>query len=169
MPGPRRRLARVRTLVSELPDARAILQRIDEVDSELDHLARGLVPDAAHRPLGDSLRSLAANGPLPVQVALHGPIDELPERIRALVYFVTAESLTNAVRHSAAQGATVAVRLGGTLRIEVRDDGVGGATISVGHGLQNLADRVTLAGGTLLVDSPAGGPTRVVANLLLPK
>ena len=81
---------------------------------------------------------------------------------------MTAECLTNAARHSAAERATVAVRVGSTLRVEVGDDGVGGADLEGGQGLQNLADRVTLAGGTLAVDSPPGGPTRVMAEIPLP-
>ncbi len=167
--GPRRRLARVRTLLNHPAVPTSIVAYLDEVDGELDRLARGLLPDAvAHRPLGLALRALAANGPLPVDLTIEGPLGELLEPLRALVYFVTAETLTNIARHSAARHATVAVRVGTTLRIEVGDDGVGGATVAAGHGLQNLADRVTLAGGALTVDSPTGGPTHLVATVPLP-
>lgn len=52
---------------------------------------------------------------------------------------------------------------GERLQVEVRDDGIGAATARDGHGLQGLADRVTLSGGTFVVDSPPGGPTSLVA------
>ena len=55
----------------------------------------------------------------------------------------------------------------GRLQVEVIDDGVGGAEPLAGHGLQGLADRVTLAGGRLTVTSPVGGPTAVVADVPL--
>jgi signal transduction histidine kinase len=59
------------------------------------------------------------------------------------------------------------VRGGDRLRVEVRDDGVGGASAVAGRGLQGLADRVTLAGGYLTVLSPVGGPTTVMAEVPL--
>ncbi len=168
--GPRRRLARVRALLDDGPPETPILERLDQADLELDRLARGLLPDAvAHRPLREALRALVDNGPLPVDLILEGPVDELPEQNRALVYFVTAEILTNAVRHSSAGQATLAVRVGSSLLLEFADNGVGGATVAPGHGLQNLADRITLAGGTFVVESPEGGPTSLTAKIPLPE
>ena len=92
-------------------------------------------------------------------------MDDLPERTRARVYFVTAECLTNAARHSPAAAAEVTVRAGSTPRMEIHDDGDGGADLSRGRGLQGLSDRVTLAGGRLTVRSPPGGSTLVMAEL----
>lgn len=167
--GPRRRLARVRTLLAPGADGgprSPILERLDQVDGELDRLGRGLLPDmVAHGPLGEALRLLASDLPLSCAVTVDGPIDDLPEPTRALVYFVTAECLTNAARYSRAAATEVTVRFGSTLRVEVRDDGVGGARLTPGRGLQGLSDRVTLAGGTLTVASPPGGPTLVMAEL----
>jgi signal transduction histidine kinase len=87
------------------------------------------------------------------------------EQTKALVYFVAAECLTNIARHSGATKATVTVALDDTVRIEIADNGHGGATTTEGRGLQGLADRVTLAGGEFTIDSPPGGPTRIAAEL----
>ena len=79
---------------------------------------------------------------------------------------MVAESLTNVAKHSRATGCRVAVGPAGeVLRVEVLDDGEGGAHVSKGHGLAGLADRVHAAGGTFEVNSPAGGPTTIRADL----
>jgi signal transduction histidine kinase len=54
---------------------------------------------------------------------------------------------------------------GGRIRIEIEDDGVGGADPARGTGLRGLADRVEALGGTLHVDSPVGGGTRIAAEI----
>jgi signal transduction histidine kinase len=78
-----------------------------------------------------------------------------------------AEALTNVVKHSQAEhaGVRAAVR-DGVLKVEVRDDGVGGADPE-GHGLQGLADRAAALGGRLEIESSAGGGTRLTATLPL--
>jgi signal transduction histidine kinase len=82
---------------------------------------------------------------------------------------VVAEALTNVAKHSGAQHATVAVRIeDGGLRIDVCDDGVGGAH-SDGSGLVGLRDRVVTLGGIVELDSPAGGGTRVAVTMPLPR
>jgi signal transduction histidine kinase len=57
--------------------------------------------------------------------------------------------------------------VGGTLRVEIADDGVGGADAARGSGLRGLEDRVAAIGGRFTVDSPraGGGGTRIVAEL----
>jgi signal transduction histidine kinase len=54
----------------------------------------------------------------------------------------------------------------GVLRVEIDDDGIGGAD-PTGHGLVGMADRVTTLGGRLEIESPAGGGTRVRATVPL--
>ena len=51
------------------------------------------------------------------------------------------------------------------LRVVIADDGIGGADLSRSSGLRGLADRVEALGGSLAVQSPPGGGTRVVAEL----
>ena len=52
----------------------------------------------------------------------------------------------------------------GTLRVIVRDNGVGGAHIAPESGLAGLRDRLDALDATLTIDSPAGGGTTVRAD-----
>ena len=91
--------------------------------------------------------------------------ERLPAEIEANAYFIVAEVLTNIVKHAGASHAAVRVFVDdGALRVEVRDDGVGGADPE-GHGLLGLRDRATALGGRLHVESPAGGGTLLAATL----
>ncbi len=82
-------------------------------------------------------------------------------------YFVVAEALANARKH--AQATRISVRAweaaGDRLVVEVLDDGIGGADPELGSGLAGLRKRVAAIDGTLVVTSPAGGPTTVRAEL----
>jgi signal transduction histidine kinase len=130
---------------------------------ELRDLARGIHPPVlADRGLEAAIAALADGTPLRVRVTA-----SLPERPAAAVetaaYFVVAESLANAAKHADATAVDIAIgRVGATLIVEIRDDGVGGADAS-GSGLTGLARRVQALDGTLDVSSPAGGPTRIRA------
>jgi signal transduction histidine kinase len=89
----------------------------------------------------------------------------LPATIEATAYFVISEALTNVAEHADATGATVlAQAANGTLRVEVRDDGVGGARLD-GAGLAGPADRLAALNGRLRVESPPGGGTLVAADI----
>ena len=102
---------------------------------------------------------------LPVRVDV--PDDRLPAEIEASAYFIAAEALTNVVKHSQSERAEVRAFVEhGTLHLEVRDDGIGGADPH-GHGLVGLGDRVTALGGRLEIESPPGGGTLLVARLPL--
>ena len=94
----------------------------------------------------------------------------LPERLPALVettaYFVASEALANATKHAHANIVTVrSVIEGAELVVEIKDDGVGGATFHDGGGLQGLADRVAAVHGQFQVYSPAGDGTRMTARI----
>ena len=81
-------------------------------------------------------------------------------------YYVVSEALTNATRHARASVAEVDAGVsGGTLRVCVRDDGVGGADPLGGSGLVGLKDRIEALGGTFSVHSPAGGGTTMSCEL----
>jgi signal transduction histidine kinase len=104
--------------------------------------------------------------PVPVEVAI--PADRLPAPIEATAYFVVAEALTNVAKHAGAASAAVAARVeDGTLRVEVRDDGVGGARPN-GSGLQGLCDRLAALDGRLRIESPVDGGTLVAAAIPIP-
>ncbi|MYW46077.1 sensor histidine kinase, partial [Streptomyces sp. SID161] len=86
--------------------------------------------------------------------------------IEGIAYFTVSELLQNVSKHSGARGAAVDVwRTEDRLMVQVTDDGVGGAEAARGSGLAGLASRLDAVDGILLVDSPAGGPTRVIAEL----
>jgi signal transduction histidine kinase len=133
---------------------------------ELRELAHGLHPAVLSQGgLGIAVETLAARSPVPVRldVALHG---RLPEPVEIAGYFVISEALTNVAKHAQASAVIVALaRTDETLVVEVRDNGVGGATADLGSGLRGLTDRVEALGGQLSVRSPAGRGTRVRAEI----
>jgi signal transduction histidine kinase len=112
------------------------------------------------------LQELTSGLGLPViTTTLTGPVAELPSEARALAYFFCAECLTNVVHHARASSATLTVDCSDGLMIEVGDNGRGGASLAAGRGLQGLADRVRAAGGSIQIDSPVGGPTKIRATI----
>jgi PAS domain S-box-containing protein len=150
-------------------EARLLLEQAsDELARALDELrelARGIHPAVlTDRGLAAALETLVARAPVPV--ALDPPSRRLPVPIEAAAYYVVAEALTNAVKHARAGGIDVTVSVpNGSVVVEVSDDGVGGADPRGGSGLSGLADRVAALDGSLRVESPAGGGTRVVAEI----
>jgi PAS domain S-box-containing protein len=141
---------------------------IDELAAALDEireLARGLHPAVlSERGLGAALEALVIRLPLPVTLAAL-PDRRLPEPVEAAAFYVVAEALANVHKH--AEAAHVAVRAaidGEHLDVSVADDGAGGADAD-GHGLRGLADRVEAFGGSLTVDSPTRGGTRLRARI----
>jgi signal transduction histidine kinase len=133
---------------------------------ELRELARGIHPAIlSDHGLVAAVQALAARSPLPVEVAA-STIGTLPEAVEATAYFVVAEALTNVAKYAGATAATVHLgRDDEWLRIEVADDGCGGAEVGAGSGLRGLGDRVQALGGTLDVASPPGGGTVVTAAI----
>ncbi|MFF1272490.1 sensor histidine kinase [Streptomyces marokkonensis] len=91
--------------------------------------------------------------------------EELPQPVETAAYFVVSESVTNAAKHSRATAVSVRVVLRGrVLAVQVRDNGEGGAD-PAGSGLSGLRSRTAALDGVLRVDSPAGGPTTITAEL----
>jgi len=135
---------------------------------ELRELARGIHPAVlSDRGLGPALEALATRAPVPVEVT-GAPEEPLPPAVEACAYFVTAEALTNVAKYAHAREATVQLSVEDErLRLEVSDDGVGGADLDGGTGLRGLRDRVDALEGRFEVDSPLGGGTTVTAELPL--
>ena len=93
-------------------------------------------------------------------------VERVPAGVEATAYFVISEALTNVIKHAHAGRTSVTARVEhGQLRVEVRDDGVGGALGAHGTGLEGLEDRVAALDGLLVLDSPPGEGTRVCALL----
>ncbi|MFI0409135.1 sensor histidine kinase [Actinomadura sp. 3N508] len=134
--------------------------------TELRELVRGIHP----RVLTDfglpaAVAELADRSPLPVAVELDLP-GRQPAAVESAAYFVVAEALTNAAKHARASRVEITATLTGQLlRIEIHDDGTGGADPAKGSGLTGLADRVDALDGTLTLTSPRGGPTTVRLEL----
>jgi len=136
-----------------------------EAITELRDLAHGIHPPALAEGLGAALAALSARSDFPVDLVL-----DLPERpsaaIEVIAYFCAAELLTNSAKHSGARHVTLeATHRPGLVRLQVSDDGTGGARIEAGRGLAGLADRVKTVDGRLHVASPVGGPTVVTIEL----
>jgi GAF domain-containing protein len=133
---------------------------------ELRELSRGIHPAIlSDAGLDDALKALARRSAIPVDldVSFQGRYDPTLE---ATVYYVVAESITNAVKH--AQASSVAVHgglRGEAIELEIEDNGVGGADPRRGTGLIGLKDRVDTLGGTISFASPAGAGTKIRLRL----
>jgi PAS domain S-box-containing protein len=134
--------------------------------AELRELAHGLHPAVlSDRGLDRALSSLADHAP--VRVELRAELSErLAMPIEAAAYFTVAEALTNVAKYAHAGRAWIEVDQGeGCLRVEVGDDGIGGAEVKPGSGLQGLRDRIAAVNGTLTIDSEPGAGTILRARL----
>ncbi len=133
---------------------------------ELRELARGIHPAIlTEAGLGPAITALAERSPVPARVQSL-PDRRLPSAVEATAYFVVSEGLANVAKHASATNVSiVASTTPTTLRIEVSDDGVGGADAINGSGIRGLQDRVAAIGGTLTTESPAGQGTLIVAEI----
>jgi len=153
---------------STLAEAAAMTR---ETLEELRALSRGIAPPVlADRGLAAALAAVAARSPVPVELAVGLPAGQrLAPVVENSAYFLVSEALANVAKHSEATLASVTVvREQGRLRVVVSDDGRGGAVLAPGHGLAGLADRLFAVDGVLTVESPRGGPTRLIGDLPCP-
>ncbi|RRS01799.1 sensor histidine kinase [Glycomyces terrestris] len=141
-------------------------QTCSDVLVEIRHLVRGIHPPVlADRGLSGALQAMALDHPLPVSV-VDRLGEKLPAPLEAAAYFATNEVLANITKHAGAtQVQVVVTHEGGLVRIEVRDDGCGGAAVVPGGGLDGVARRLAAFDGTFDLDSPEGGPTAVTMTL----
>ncbi|HEX2808076.1 MAG TPA: histidine kinase, partial [Kineosporiaceae bacterium] len=133
---------------------------------EMRQVARGIHPPVlTDRGLDAALSALAARSPVPVTMRVALTQRPAPT-IEAIAYFSVSEALTNVAKHSGARSAQVEVgETDGALQVVVSDDGRGGADPSRGTGLSGLRQRLSAVDGTLSVDSPPGGGTRLTMRL----
>jgi signal transduction histidine kinase len=146
--------------------ATTLRERIDAAAADLRELVHGVMPaPLIERGLEAATQDLVDRMPLPTDLEL-GVSGALPEHVASTAYFVVAEALANAVKHSGANSLSVRVgRDGDAVVVEVADDGIGGVVLGPGLGLRSLVDRVDALGGSLRIDSRPGQGTRVVAEL----
>jgi len=130
--------------------------------TELRELVQGINPPVLNeRGLVDAVRAFALDSPLETGVSADDEI-RLDPPIESALYFGTAELVTNAAKHAQATRAQITIVRSDTgIVIEVEDDGRGGAGVRAGGGLDGLRRRLAVFDGTVEVDSPVGGPTRV--------
>ena len=150
-------------LKTALGDAASELK---EALSELRELAQGLHPEILTRSgLAAAVRAAVRRAPVPTEV-IEAPEERFSPDVEAAAYYVVSEALANAGKHASATLARVSIRRSDSgLRVEVADDGVGGADVANGSGLTGLTDRVAALGGTLSVTSPLGAGTMITAEL----
>jgi len=181
--GPQQRLVRLqmelaaaeRQLDTDPAKARDLLteamEQSKEALEELRALSRGFAPPLLlDRGLMAALESAADRSPIPVKIVdeLRGVV--LSQEIERNAYFVASEALANVAKHAEATEATIRIWTDDepSLSVAVFDNGHGGAVAEPGHGLAGLEERLLGLGGSLSVDSPAGGPTTVLAHVPLP-
>lgn len=151
-------------------------EQAEEALAELRHVVRGIHPPIlTDRGLTGAVRALAASSGLEVEVSVTGLGDgpdtggpRAPAAVEAAAYFVVAEALTNAAKHSGAARASVALtRQPAGLRVLARDEGRGGAEAGErgGSGLTGMRRRVAALDGTVRLTSPEGGPTVIEVEL----
>jgi signal transduction histidine kinase len=166
----------LRAAEADLPpdkaELRAELARVasglSDAVEELREISRGIHPAILSQGgLGPALRTLARRSRVAVELDAHIDL-RLPERVEVAAYYVASEALTNAAKH--ANASVVRVKLSeenGTLRLSIRDDGIGGLDPGRGSGLVGLQDRVEALGGKITIDSTPGNGTSLVATLPL--
>ncbi|MFJ5675675.1 sensor histidine kinase [Streptomyces sp. NPDC093097] len=158
----------------ELPDDSGALAKLlqeahegaEEAMTELRDVIRTMYPPIlADRGLQGAVSAVAAGAGIPSEVEL-GELGRLPAAVEAAAYFIVAETLTNAAKHSGATRVTVRLtRQDAALLVEVADDGLGGVDETLGSGVIGIRRRAAALDGTVLVSSPPGGPTTVTVEL----
>ncbi|MBM7492507.1 signal transduction histidine kinase [Micromonospora luteifusca] len=164
-------LAKEKLSEGAAPEARALVETAHRdaktAITDLRDLARGIHPPMLDSGLEAALSTLVARGTVPVELRVE--VSDRPSpAVETIVYYCVAELLTNVAKHATARRATVDLRQhDGLLRVQVGDDGGGGARIGSaarglpGGGLVGLHDRTRTVDGTMRIDSPPGGPTLV--------
>ena len=135
---------------------------------QLRSIGRGLHPAILEdRALDAALSAVVADAPIPIRVQIS--TRPLSEEIAATAYYVANEAVANILKHSRARVASIRLlddpTVPGAVRLEIHDDGRGGADLGTGTGLAGMRARVEGADGTFTIDSPPGGPTTIVAVL----
>jgi signal transduction histidine kinase len=172
---------RLVALALQLREAQAdVPPQLDQLNAELDRVAiglsstlnelrefaRGIHPAGlAREGLAPALKTLARRSSIRVKLDMRTQA-RFPEHVEVAAYYVISEALANAAKHAKASGVQVQVdAAGGVLRLDVRDDGVGGADPGRGSGLIGLRDRVEATGGTFRVESRHGEGTHLLIEL----
>ncbi len=141
---------------------------LDKTLEDLREISRGIHPAILSRGgLAPALKTLARRSAVPVELDV-SVNKRLPDQVEVAAYYIVSEALTNTVKHADASVARVVIGTSaGSLRLSIRDNGMGGADPARGSGLIGLKDRVESVGGTFRVESPAGAGTSLFVDLPL--
>ena len=143
-----------------------IAEQVTDVFNQVREISRGIHPAIlSEQGLTLALKALARRSAVPVELDLRTG-RRLPDHVEVAAYYAVSEALANAVKH--ARASIVHVELDApdaTLRLSIRDDGIGGADPAQGSGLTGLRDRIEAVGGTLDVSSPADGGTTLLIEI----
>jgi signal transduction histidine kinase len=162
--------------VAAPPEARELARRLDgvieglgAVIDELREICRGIHPPAlVQAGLRPALKTLARRSAVPVRLDVR-IAGRMPEQIEVAAYYAVAEALANTAKHAQASVVDVTVDdADNMLRVQVCDDGSGGANPATGSGLVGLRDRVEALGGQVWLTSPVGAGTTLRAAIPLP-
>jgi signal transduction histidine kinase len=162
--------ARDRMESGEIDGARDLLVHTHEeskvILKELRDLVRGIHPAVlSDRGLDAAISAIAGRSSIPVEVDVD-LVNRLPDEVEGTAYFFVVEALANIAKHSHASEAHVSIsRNGNWLRVEIRDNGLGGADPSRGTGLAGLRDRIEALDGRMRVESRNGGGTRLMVEI----
>ncbi len=171
------------SLALELRAAQAAIPaEFDQHRAELSHVIDGLTgvldglreialgihpPMLAEGGLEPALKTLARRSPIPVELDVRTE-GRLPEPVEVAAYYVVSEALTNAAKYARASVVHVDLQASErSLRVAVRDDGLGGVDPARGSGLLGLKDRAEAIGGTISLSSPHGAGTSLQVELPL--
>jgi signal transduction histidine kinase len=164
-------LAAIRTASKDgLRELRAILNVLRHADEPADPTSPA--PGLARL---DALAEGVRQAGLPVTVTVTSRPRPLPAVIDLAAFRIVQEALTNSIRHAGPADATVAVRYGEDLQIEIADTGRGATVRSEqkdfssesGHGLRGMRERAAAAGGTIEIGPGPAGGFRVTARFPL--
>jgi signal transduction histidine kinase len=155
---------------------------VDDIDQTIREIRRSIfsLQETANSPYslrGDILRAISdASVPLGYEptVRMEGPLDSVvPSDVHLDLIATLREALSNVVRHARAFGVQVTVavdRRATRLELVVHDDGIGlPATVGQRSGLANMAQRALRWAGECVIDTPAGGGTRMTWFVPLPR
>jgi signal transduction histidine kinase len=148
-------------------EAEKLHRELGQAAVDLRDVVHRIMPAALiERGLRAALEDLVDRTPMRTSLSVLAPAERLPDYLEGLAYFVVAEALTNALKHSHGDHIAVSVTMDAeTIRLSVQDNGLGGALVNEGLGLRAMQDRLDALGGTLQVgDGPTGG-THLVAVL----
>ena len=143
-----------------------IAGQVTEVLDQVREISRGIHPAIlSEAGLTRALKALARRSAVPVELDLRAG-RRLPDQVEVATYYAVSEALANVAKHARASAVHVELDTPGTtVRLAIRDDGIGGADPARGSGLTGLRDRIEAVGGTFDVTSPAGGGTTLLIEI----